>query len=231
MGRRRKHPVYVIVAAENLGCVGKDREVHLDSEPDDNLLDELQCPVADDVLIALRKSFSLSYPRNPFIDGLQAALTEIRRIGIEALKPIPEVLAGIGLKPVPAVEDDKTIKKVFLFQFAFAKRDDLRIKVKYEGKERLLLNLLETFPADAVVTTLRKVVSDTFSEMHNEEDHENVLRGIREQIAAVLPPFNELLESIEIEPIAVPRTDDSASEASGADDSDEQVGASPLNPE
>lgn len=59
-------------------------------------------------------------------------------------------------------------------------------------------------PGDNVVCALRKIVSDTFSEMHTEEDHERVLREIRNQIADVLPPLNELLEAIEIEPIAVP---------------------------
>jgi hypothetical protein len=197
--------MYVVVPAEHLMCIGKERVLELDSDPEENLMDELQCPVADDVLIALRKAFSLTYPRNPFIDGLQKELAEIRRIAVEALKPIPEVLAALGLKPVPAVEDDKALKKVFLFQFAFAKRVDLRLTVKYEGKSRQLLNLLEVFPADPLVTTLRIIVTDTFAEMHNEAEHENALRGIRERIAAVLPPFNELLESIEVEPIAVPQ--------------------------
>src|SRR4051794_27299402 len=97
MSRPRKKPIWVIVCADHLGCIGENRVLDLESEPEKNLLDELECPLADEVLIALRKSFSLTYPRNPFIDGLQQALSEIRRIGVEALKDIPEVVQELGL--------------------------------------------------------------------------------------------------------------------------------------
>ena len=69
-------------------------------------------------------------------------------------------------------------------------------------KHRSLLKLFDPFPADQVVQTLREVVSDTFSEMHNEEQYGEALQRIRDRIWSILPPFNELLEEIEIEPIA-----------------------------
>ena len=58
---RRKKPHWVIVLADTLGCIDENRVLDGDAEPVKNLLDELQCPVADEVLIALRKSFSLTY--------------------------------------------------------------------------------------------------------------------------------------------------------------------------
>jgi len=204
MGRPRKKPAYLIVPTDDLGCVSKDREFDLDSDPDESLLDELQCPHIDDVLIALRKSFSLTYPRNPFIDGLQAALTEIRRIGTEALKPMSEVLTTLHLKPVPLDFNESLVGKVYLIMFSIAKAADLDIRIKYKGKSRRLLDLIENRPGDAVVATLREVVSDTFSEMHGEDEHEATLRRIRRRITEVLPVFNDWLEMIEIEPVAVP---------------------------
>ena len=57
MGRPRKRPSYVIAVANELGGIGKDRTFDPESDPNESLLDELQCPVADDVLIALRKAF------------------------------------------------------------------------------------------------------------------------------------------------------------------------------
>ena len=62
MARPKKRPVYVILAADILGSVGKDRVLNIDSDPLDHLLDELQCPLADQVLIALRKAFHPPFP-------------------------------------------------------------------------------------------------------------------------------------------------------------------------
>ncbi len=202
MGRRRTRPHFLIVHAEILGSIDKDRVLVLDSDPDENLLDELQCPLFDNVLIALRKSFSLTFPRNPFIDGLKDALEEIRRIGVDALQPIPEVLEELKLKPVPPPSEEPRPIKVYVFQYSLARLDDLPLKVKYEGKSQKFVNLIEERPADDVVRTLRDVVSDTFEEMFSEEQHEEVLRRIRRRIGAVLPPLNDLLIAIEIEPIA-----------------------------
>lgn len=202
MGRRRTKPLYLIVEAEILALVGKDRELDPESDPDDNLLDELQCPQFDEVLIALRKSFSLTFPRNPFIDGLQEALLEIRRIGVEALRTIPEAVEELNLKPVPSPGEVGPNTKAYVFQYILARFDDLQLKVKYEGRTRKLANLIEQRPADEVIRALRDTVSYTFEEMHSEEQHEDVLCRIRRRIGEVLPSLNELLVSIEIEPIA-----------------------------
>jgi hypothetical protein len=75
-----------------------------------------------------------------------------------------------------------------------------------------LVNLIDQRPADDVVRALREVVSHTFEEMHSEEQHEEVLRRIRHRIGSILPAFNDLLDEIEIEPIAeVSRLNEGAS--------------------
>jgi hypothetical protein len=183
-----------------------------DEYPEDSLMDELQCPVADEVLIALRKSFSLTFPRNPFIDGLKESMTEIRRIGVEALKPMPDVLTELGLRPIPQIIDDPIKRKVYVTLFAVARSSDLQITVKTGTRSKGLLSIIEHFPADSLIWALREVVSDTFLEMHDEDQHSEVLTGIRHKINSVLFPYNSLLEAIEIEPIG--RFDD---EASGRD--------------
>lgn len=201
MGRPSKKPVYVIVG-NALGCIGPDRILDLESDPHEPLCDELQCPIADEILVALRKAFTLSYPRNPFIDGLTEALTEIRRVCVEALIDMPEVLEDLKLPAIPPALDDDRRGKAKVFIFFLARAADLRIKVKYEGKSRSLLNLLEPDSADDLIRTARETVSLTFSEMHSEEQHEFVLQEIRNKIWDVLPPFNEYLAAIEVEPIA-----------------------------
>jgi hypothetical protein len=143
-------------------------------------------------------------PSQPFIDGLQEALKEIRRICIDALRTIPEVVEELHLKPVPPLTHESAAAKEFVMQFCLARMADLQLKVKYEGKTRKLASLIDQRPADEVVRALREVVTNTFEEMHNEEQHEEVLRRIRQSIGSVLPAFNDLLIQIEIEPIADP---------------------------
>ncbi len=133
MGRTRKSPVYVIVG-DAIGFIGKDRILDLESEPDEPFCDEFQCPVADEVLVGLRKAFTLSYPRNPFIDGLKEALLEIRRVCVEALIDMPDVLEELKLPPIPPIMEDRRIGKTLAFKFFLARSSDLSIKVKHEGK-------------------------------------------------------------------------------------------------
>ena len=119
----------------------------------------------------------------PFIDGL----TEIRRVCVEALINMPEVLEDLKLPAIPPAIDDDRRGKAKVFIYFLARASDLRIKVKYEGKSRSLLNLLEPDSADGLIRTARETVSLTFSEMHSEEQHESVLREIRNKIWDVLP--------------------------------------------
>lgn len=51
-------------------------------------------------------------------------------------------------------------------------------------------------------------MSLTFSEMHSEEQHEVVLQQIRGNIWEVLPPYNDYLKAIEVEPMAAQPCDD-----------------------
>lgn len=201
MGRRRKKPIYVI-ADWTIGCIGEDRILDLESDPDEPLCDELQCPVADEVLVALRQSFTLSYPRNPLMNGLTESLAEIRRVCIEALIEMPEVLSELKLSPIPPVFNDDRVGRTKAFQFFLARVSDLRIKVKHEAKSRSLFTLLETMPADVLVATAREIVSLTFSEIHDEEQHAAILEEIRQRIWTVLPAYNEYLKAIEVEPVA-----------------------------
>ena len=136
------------------------------------------------------------------MDGLQQALSEIRRIGVEALKEIPEVLQELQLSAVPGTMADSSSRKAHVFLFSFARAADLAIQVKYEGRSRSLLKLLDPYPGDSLVRTLRAIVTDTFTETHNEDQCEEILRRIRDRVWDTLPAFNELLEEIEIEPIA-----------------------------
>ena len=85
---------------------------------------------------------------------------------------------------------------------ALARQADLQTRVKYEVKSHRLADLIDARPADELVRTLREVVSDTFEEMHSDDQNEKVLLQIRQRIWAVLPAFNDMLFQIEIEPIA-----------------------------
>ena len=103
MPRKRKSQGYSILFCGDIGGVSEDGNFTPGEDAEPSLFDKLQCPIADEVLTALRKSFSLSYPKNPFLDGLLPAIAEIRRIGVEAMKPMPELLAELGLPPLPPI--------------------------------------------------------------------------------------------------------------------------------
>lgn len=197
-----------VIASDEIGFVGKDRVLDFDTDPKEPLCDELQCPVADEVLVALRKSFTLSYPKNPFIDGLRAALDEIRRICVEALIDMPDVLQDLKLAPIPPAADME-VNRVKVFKFFLVRSSDLRVTVTYEGRKRSLHNIIETDPADELIRTARSAVSLTFSEMYNEEQHEAALLQIRNAIWDVLPAYNGYLAAIDVEPIAEKQAEDS----------------------
>lgn len=210
MGRKRKAKQYSIVLADDLCCVGEDRVFNPELEDaEKNLMLTLQCPVADEVLIALRKAYSLTFPRNPFIEGIRAEINEIRGLGADALKPMPEVLLDLGLPPIPMFDSDPAKDKTYVFKFAFARTQDIDIWVRVDGKRRRLLDVAHHEEATALITTLRCVVSDTFEEAHNEDQMLAILGRIRKRIQTVLPAFNACLTSMEIEPIASTADDDS----------------------
>lgn len=219
MTRPRKKPVYLVVEAAIIGAIGKDRILVLDTDPAGNLMEELECPRFDELLIALRKAFSLTFRTNPFMDGPHEALEEIRRIGVDALRTIPEVLEELHLKSVPPLNSDDRDSKVVLFHYCMARSADLQLNVKFNGKTRKLVDLVDGRPADEVVRVLREVVSNTFEEMHGIGQQEAVLRRIRHRIGSLLPAFNDLLAKIEIEPIADLSllSESAAKNSSGAD--------------
>ena len=193
--------MYVIVEASPLCCIGPDRILDFEVDADQSLANELDCPVADTVLVALRKIFSLTFSENPFIDGIEKAVTQIRKLGVEALIEIPQILEDLKLSPIP--KQLSTKNKVHVFRYFFVKDDDLKIQIKFEGKRRSLYRLLNKWPGDELVSTLRDVITETFSEIYDEEQAVDTLRRIRSKIWEVLPKYNDVLIDIEIEPMPV----------------------------
>lgn len=108
---------------------------------------------------------------------------------------------NLNVEPPRRSSDDRNMNIVQSIA-NLARATDLRIQVKYEGKSRSLFNLVQPDAADSLVRTARETVSLTFSEMHSEDQHEAVLRQIRNNIWKMLAAFNEYLIDIEVEPIA-----------------------------
>lgn len=202
MGRKKRVRGYSILHADSICCVSEDRVYDPESDPEKSLFDELQCPIADEVLIALRKSFSLTFPRNPFIEGVRDALLDIRRLCVQAVKPLQVALSDLQLPPVPLYLNDPVMTKTHVFQFIFSRTEDLAITVKVNGKRRKMLDEVGHQDATILLKTIRSIISDTFEEAHDEDQHTAVLRCIRQRIWQVLPEFNVCLQAIEVEPIA-----------------------------
>lgn len=206
MAKKKSRPVFVVVPAFLLDCVDEKKVLDLEAveseEERRGPLSEVEVYPADDMLASLRKAFTLTFPHNPFIDGLQNALTEIKRVCIDGTKSLPEVLEAMDLKPMPFVIDDPLEGKSMLFKHAFVESKHLRIQVKYEGKRQSLFKLLGALHGDEVICTIRQIVTDTFTEAHDEDQHNAILETIRHRIWNVLPQFNDLLDECEVERIA-----------------------------
>ena len=147
MAKKRSSPVFVVVPAFLLDCVDDKKVLDLEAvESEEECrgpLSDVETYPADDLLASLRKAFTLTFPPNPFIDGLQNALTEIKRVCIDGIKSLPEVLETLDLKPMPFVIDDPLEGKAMLFKHVFVESKHLRIQVKYEGKRQSLFKLVD----------------------------------------------------------------------------------------
>jgi len=201
MARSRKRSKYVIVDSSILCCIGPERVLDLEEDVEDSLADELECPIADPVLESLRRIFSLTFSENPFTDGTEKAVTEIRRLGVEALVEIPQILEDLKLVPIP--RPLSASRKAHVFRYFFVKDEELKMQVQYEGRKRSLHRLTEKWPGDSLVKTLRDVVSETFSEIYDEQQAEETLLRIRSKVWEVLPTYNELLIDIEVESMPI----------------------------
>ena len=184
-----------------LDSVSKDFVLDLDEQYDDGVFAETQIFPIDDVLVALRKSFSLTYPSNPYIDDIKKCLVEIRQTCVDAIKPHPELLEELKLSPIPFIFDDPAETKSHLFKFALVRSKDLRVRVKFEGKRQSFFKLLEATPGDQIVRAIRHVVADTFKEAHDEDQHEAILETIRNHIWDAIGGRNEVFAELNVEPM------------------------------
>ncbi len=173
-----------------------------DDDPDNNLGDKLQCPAADAVLIAMRKAFTLTYSDNPFLEGTTASIKEIRRLCVDALKPMPDVLEKLQLPAIPKFMNDPINKKAQLYSFLFVPTREIDIRIQIDGKKQKFLDSFWHREATSLIIAARHVLSFTFNEAHDEDQYMEILLKIRTMIHQVLPAFNECLVAIEIEPIA-----------------------------
>lgn len=208
MARPPKIPNYLICYADQIDWVSKDGEYVTDAEHEQSLMDEIDWYPADPILTALRQCFSLTYSKEFSLKGMRQTVAQIRRVGVESLQAIPKVLADLKLKPVPAAKEKSNAHKAQIFKFTLVREMDLPRKVTFEGKKRRYLDILGYEVANPLIVTLRNVVGETFVEAFDEDQHDSVIKSIRDQIWRMLPAYNVCLDSIEIEPIAEFRPDE-----------------------
>lgn len=132
-----------------------------DDDPNNNLGVKLQCPAADTVLIALRKAFTLTYPHNPFLEGTNASIKEIRRLCVDALKPMPDVLEKLQLPAIPKFMDDPINKKAQLYCYLFVPTREIDIRIQKDGKKQKFLDSFWHREATSLLVAARNVLSFT----------------------------------------------------------------------
>jgi hypothetical protein len=160
------------------------------------LKDELQFPLGDPILLALRESFTLTYPRRLDFIEPKEMLSRIREVAAAALKPIGDVLTRLKLAPVGKFVQEDGAVTVF------------KVVIAPIEKVTTPLNPAHYFPADPVIVALREVLTLSFSEAYSERDYARVFAKIRKLAAKALIPYNDVLEYLEIEPVAKPKVFD-----------------------
>lgn len=196
-------PTLILIYSGDLASVeDEDRKPY---QPKESLLDKLQSPVGDGLLIALRRIFTATYDRDTTLVGLEKIIREIRHEAIEGLRGLERMLAALRLKPLGpgALPEDYggTVHK-----FSLARSRDLPRKVKVEGERgmRSFFELALWADAAPLLVALRKIVSITFGELITRKGYVEAVWGIRKLAADALVPLNKWLEEIDLEPIAMP---------------------------
>jgi hypothetical protein len=161
-------------------------------QEDLDLKDEYMFPLGDPLLIALRESFSLTYPRRLEHIESKVMLEKIRNLASDALKPVGEILAQLKLPPVGKFETEEGVATIF--KLIIAPVEKLAPRIAPEA----------CIPADPVVIALREVLSLSFSEAYSDQDYGVVFAKVRKLAATTLIPYNEILEDLEVEPVAMP---------------------------
>jgi hypothetical protein len=161
--------------------------------PDLELKDELQFPLGDPILLALRESFTLTYPRRLDFIEPKEMLSRIREVAAAALKPLGDVLTKLKLSSVGKFEQDEGAVTVF------------KLVIAPIEKVTSPLDPAAFVPADPVIIALREVLTLSFSEAYSERDYAQVFAKVRKLAAKTLIPYNDVLEYLEIEPVAMPR--------------------------
>jgi hypothetical protein len=160
--------------------------------PDFELTDEYMFPLGDPILLALRESFTLTYPRR--LDHIEPKqmLERIREVASQALKPLGDVLAQLKLPSAGKFVEEEGVATVF--KLVIAPADKVTPRIAPEA----------CMPADSVMIALREVLSLSFAEVYSDSDYAGVFAKVRNLAATTLIPYNEILEYLEIEPVAMP---------------------------
>ena len=156
------------------------------------LKDELQFPLGDPILLALRESFTLTYPRRLDFIEPKEMLSRIREVAAAALKPIGDVLTKLKLPSVGKFAQEDGAVTVF------------KLVIAPVEKVTSPLDPADFVPADPVIIALREVLTLSFSEAYSERDYAQVFAKVRKLASKTLIPYNEVLEYLEIEPVAKP---------------------------
>jgi hypothetical protein len=200
---KKKPSRLLLIAADDLHSTVFDKQE--DDRKENTLMDKLEPPVGDSLLIALRRIFSLTYIDSTNLEKIKKAFSEIRQYAIDALEDYGPMLSSLRLKAIKTDKENNK-NKVLIFKYVVVYSRDLKFKVKMEetGQTLPMSEVTETAEADDLLIGLRKIISLTFSEIFNYRDYIASLFEIRMISSKALVPLNSWLEGIDLEPVAMP---------------------------
>jgi len=193
---------FVFVYAGDLDGVTDDPEEG--SKERKSWLDQLEAPIGDELLVALRQAFTITYRQDYAEGAAERMLAEIRKLATDALRPCDAILRALRHKPLGADPPERHGAKVFKFVVASVRDLSRKVTVEDTKEKARFIDVVESAPADGALIALRKIVSLTFSEVFTKKDRRRLLWEIRHLAAEALVPLNAQLEDIEYEPVAMP---------------------------
>jgi hypothetical protein len=148
------------------------------------------CTLGDNVLAGFRSILSLSYLSRFEPGSFERQRLAIRAFALAALAPLAGILNDLKM---PGVGPKRSTNELYIFKLVIAPVRLLKSASIDPGS---------CLPADPAIRALRKVLSETYSEIHDVRGYTELLKRIHRISSKTLVPYQVLLEYLDIELVA-----------------------------
>jgi hypothetical protein len=186
-------PRIVIMAQDDL-------IVPLHADRQTTLSDVLDPPIADELLKVMRCVFAATYRSVHHLPHLEEVIMSMRDQLTGALLTLGHMLDTLGLTPLGELAQEMTVP----YQLVFVDHQKLLQTVAASNREELRGQEFSGMAADELLRAAWQIHRITRSVLYTREEFFSALSRIRQLAAEALVPCNLCLETISVEPVAMP---------------------------